>query len=93
MFYTLVRSFMNFRKLQESIRERKDRTAEQRPQPQQQPAQQQQQQQQGPPSPLSKEPEVISVSFNKVKGSMGLSIVAAKVSVLVTYMYYIGFYR
>jgi len=28
---------------------------------------------------LPKEPEVMTVTFNKVKGSMGLSIVAAKV--------------
>ncbi|KAJ8314800.1 hypothetical protein KUTeg_006950 [Tegillarca granosa] len=41
--------------------------------------------QQGPQTPeprpqpqLPKEPEVVSVTFNKVKGSMGLSIVAAK---------------
>ena len=62
MFYTLVRTYMNLRKLQESIRERKDRT----PDPRQQ--------------TLPKEPEIISVTFNKVKRSMGLSIVAAKVS-------------
>ena len=62
MFYTLVRTYMTLRKLQESIRERKDRT----PDPRQQ--------------TLPKEPEIISVTFNKVKRSMGLSIVAAKVS-------------
>ena len=64
MFYTLVRSLMTFRNLQDSIRERKDRTpSDSRPQ-----------------SSLPKEPEIISVTFNKVKRSMGLSIVAAKVS-------------
>ena len=66
MFYTIVRSLMTLRKLQESIRERKDRT----PDPRQQQS-------------LPKEPEIISVTFNKVKRSMGLSIVAAKVSSIV----------
>ena len=64
MFYTLVRSLITFHKLQDSIRERKDRTPDGR------------QQQQS----LPKEPEIIVVTFNKVKRSMGLSIVAAKVS-------------
>ena len=86
MFYTLVRTFMNFRKLQESIRDRKDRTADPWQQAQQQ-QQQQQQSPQGPSSPISKEPEVIVVSFNKVKGSMGLSIVAAKVSYTLHYSF------
>ncbi|XP_053396807.1 afadin-like isoform X3 [Mercenaria mercenaria] len=62
--------------IEESIRERKDRTPDPRQQAQQQVAPQQQPQ--GPSSPITKEPEVIVVSFNKVKGSMGLSIVAAK---------------
>lgn len=32
------------------------------------------------PSPQSNQPEILTVSFKKVKGSMGLSIVAAVVS-------------
>jgi hypothetical protein len=41
-----------------------------------------------PPSPekipmgMPNQPEVVKVTFNKVKGSIGLSIVAAKVSVI-----------
>ena len=65
MFYSLVRTLKTFHKLQESIRERKDRTPSTDSRPQ---------------SSLPKEPEIISVTFNKVKRSMGLSIVAAKVS-------------
>ncbi|KAL4233546.1 Mllt4p [Mactra antiquata] len=58
--------------MEESLRERKDRVPDPRLQGSQpSPAQP------GQP-PLSKEPEIITVTFNKVKGSMGLSIVAAK---------------
>lgn len=82
MFYSLVRSLMAFRKLQESLRERKDRAPDVRHQgPQQSPPQPGQ-------APLSKDPEVITVTFNKVKGSMGLSIVAAKVSGVSIVTYY-----
>ena len=56
---------------QESLRE-KGRTPDQRD-PRQPPN----------ATPPSKDPEVINVTFSKVKGSMGLSIVAAKVSVIV----------
>ena len=34
-----------------------------------------------PGGPLVKEPEVIGVTFSKVSGSMGLSIVAARVCI------------
>jgi len=37
-----------------------------------------------PPS-MPQKPEIIKVTFNKVKGSIGLSIVAAKVSMLMYY--------
>ena len=73
MFYSLVRSLINLRKFQESIRDRKERT----PDPRQQ------------PPPQAKEPEVINVTFSKVKNSMGLSIVAAKVS-FIGYLFYPG---
>ncbi len=34
----------------------------------------------GPPGSVPKEPDVLTVTFGKVHGSMGLSIVAAKVN-------------